>query len=125
MMDIEVANLREAYDGSFYTILGAGGDLAEWTDGIQKLFDRDGIGTVSRFVRTSGKEINHFAEERGHVAADNHFQDDLTVLMFPLDGLNGGKLAMFRLMAGDRWFDDLVNKMVAWEADDAAEDDEL
>ena len=32
-INIAKANLREAYNGSYYTILGAGGDLQEWVDG--------------------------------------------------------------------------------------------
>ncbi len=40
---------------------------------------------------------------------NNAYQDNLTCLMFPLDGLNAGRLAMFRLRMGDKWFDDIVD----------------
>lgn len=33
------------------------------------------------------------------------------MLMFPLDGLNVGKLAMFKIRFGVRWFDDIVDNM--------------
>lgn len=118
---METANLASAFEGSYYTILGAGGDLSEWTEGISDVLAERGIGTPANFYTTTGAAINAFAEARGEVAPDNHFPADLTVLMFPLDGLDGGKLAIFRLMAGDRWFDDVVDNMV----DYAEEDDEL
>lgn len=119
---METANLATAFEGSYYTILGAGGDLSDWTKGIAEFLDERGIGIPQKFFTTTGKDINAFAEARGEVAPDDHFPADLTVLMFPLDGLDGGKLAIFRLLAGDRWFDDVVNNMVA-AADDADEDE--
>jgi hypothetical protein len=106
------ADLEAAYAGSYYTILGAGGDMNEWIDGITDMFVERGIGTPQAWFTTTGKAINDFAEARGPVPALQHFQDELTVLMFKLDGLHGGKLAMFKVMAGDRWFDDVVDNMV-------------
>lgn len=98
--------LEKAYEGSFYTILGAGGDLQEWQDGYEKLLEDNGIGKPTEWFQTTGAEINAFAGEN-----DNPFPDDLTCLLFPLDGLNVGKLAMFKLSMGDRWFDDVVDNM--------------
>lgn len=39
---------------------------------------------------------------------NNEFKNDLKFLAFPLDGLNVGKLAMFKLKMGDRWSDDII-----------------
>ena len=38
----------------------------------------------------------------------NRYPDDLVFLAFSLDGLDVGKLAMFKLRFGARWFDDIV-----------------
>lgn len=43
------------------------------------------------------------------LSGKNAYQEDLTCLMFPLDGLDCGRLAMFRLRAQDKWFDDIVD----------------
>lgn len=114
------ADLEAAYAGSYYTILGAGGDLNEWIDGLGDMLAAEGIGRPEAWFTSTGKAINDFAEARGPVPALQHFQDDLTVLMFKLDGMHRGKLAMFKMMAGDRWFDDVVDNMV-----DDVEDSEL
>ena len=42
--NIAKANLQEAYNGSYYTILGAGGDLQEWVDGYNQMLAEEGIG---------------------------------------------------------------------------------
>lgn len=114
------ADLEAAYAGSYFTILGAGGDLNEWIEGITDVLAEKGIGAPQGWFTTTGKDINEFAEARGNVAYHQHFQDDLTVLMFKLDGLDGGKLAMFKIIAAARWFDDVVDNMV-----DDVEDSEL
>lgn len=106
----EQADLHEAYIGSYYTICGAGGALEDWSTGIQEVFTDRGIGTVTEWYQTTGGAINDFAGARGNVT--NPFKDDLTVIMFPLTGLNQGMLAIAKLMAGDRWFDDLVDNML-------------
>ena len=101
---------QDAYQGSHYTICGAGGDLDEWVDGYNKLLAEEGIGTPVCWAQTTGENINNYAATRGTVT--DPFQDDLTVLTFPLDGLHVGKLAMFKLTMGDRWFDDVIDNMV-------------
>ena len=45
----------------------------------------------------------------GKLSNDNRYPDDITFLAFPLDGLDIGKLAMFKLKMGDRWFDDIID----------------
>ena len=38
----------------------------------------------------------------------NAYPRDIHFLAFPMDGLNVGKLSMFKLRMDDRWFDDIV-----------------
>lgn len=103
------ADLVTAFEGSYYTILGVGGDLNEWVAGYTDMLQAAGCGTPAHWYTTTGQAINEYAATKGTVT--DPFQPDLTVLMFTLDGLNGGILAMFRLQNGDRWFDDIVNNM--------------
>jgi hypothetical protein len=116
------ADLVTAYQGSYYTILGAGGDLSQWVAGYTDMLQAAGCGTPGHWYTTTGQAINEYAATKGTVS--DPFQADLTALMFPLDGLNGGILAMFKLQNGDRWFDDIVNNMVASPAADDDEDEE-
>ena len=104
-------NLKEAYKHSYYTIIGAGGDLQEWVDGYEDWLNEQGIGKPVEWLTCKGKDVN---EEFG-IIGDNRFQSDVTLLFFPLDGLNIGKLAIFKLMHGDRWFDDVIDNSVEVE----------
>ena len=109
MSEIKTAwqdELQAAYDGSWYWIGGCGGDLQQWIDGYEEAMKAQDIGTPVQWYRATGAEINNFM---GVQYGSRHaFPTDLTCLMFPLDGLNVGKLAMFKIGMGDRWFDDLV-----------------
>lgn len=98
---------KKAYEGSYYTIIGAGGDLQEWKDGYNELLEKEEIGHVDNndFVTFSGKDMN----DEYNLTGDNRYPDDLTFLAFPLDNLNIGKLAIFKLKMRDRWFDDIVD----------------
>jgi hypothetical protein len=107
---MQTANLAEAYAGSFYTISGAGAPLEDWEAGMNGLLEQNEIGKPSAWFQTTGRDVNKFAAARGTVT--NPFQDDLTIIMFPLTGLAGAKLSIFKVMAGDRWFDDLVDNMI-------------
>lgn len=49
--------------------------------------------------------MNEYYELTG----DNAYQNDVTFLMFPLEGLDTARLAIFKFQAGDRWFDDIVD----------------
>lgn len=118
---MEKANLAQAYEGSYYTIVGTGGDLAEWQTGVEEELEKRGVGKPAAWFQTTGGAINDYAAEHGEVT--DPFPADFTCLMFSLDGLNGAKLAVFKLLAGDRWFDDIVDNMVE-TADDDDEDDE-
>lgn len=106
---MEIGNkvLCRAYEGSYYTIVGAGGVLQEWKDGYSSWLQREGIGQVKDWVQFTGKDMNSEFELTG----DNRYPDELQFLAFPLDGLNVGKLAMFKIQMGDRWFDDIVDNL--------------
>ena len=102
---ITAAEFPTLYDGSWYTIEGAGGNVEEWEKGIQDLLNKEGIGEVKRWVTYSGKDMNEWAKLTG----TNAYPDDLTFISFPLDGLDSGKLAIFKIRMRDRWFDDIVD----------------
>ncbi|MDE6754470.1 MAG: hypothetical protein K2J82_07645 [Muribaculaceae bacterium] len=99
------AIFKAAYEGSYYTILGCAGDLNEWTTGYGDLLERSSIGTPKEFYTFKGADMN----EHYGLTDNNAYNDDLTCLMFPLNGLDTAKLSMFRLRAQDRWFDDIVD----------------
>lgn len=106
--EIKKADLTAAEAGSFYTIVGTGGDPQEWVDGVEKLLAEKGIGKPVAWYQTTGLDINEHANPPQW---QNAFQSDLSVLLFPLDGLAVGKLAMFKIAMQDRWFDDIVQNM--------------
>jgi hypothetical protein len=106
-------------NGSYYTIVGTGGDLDEWITGYNKLLAEEGIGKPSEWLTFKGEAIN----SRYNLQGDNAFKPDTTFLVFPLDGLDVGKLAMFKLRMNDKWFDDLVaNSVGEWEGDTDEDD---
>ena len=98
------AIFKAAYEGSYYTILGCAGDLNEWTSGYSDMLEHLSIGTPKEFYTFKGADMN----EHYGLTGDNAYNDDLTFLMFPLDGL-APMLAIFRFYAQDRWFDDIVD----------------
>jgi hypothetical protein len=99
--------LDKAYNGSYYTIVGCGGDLNEWKKGYQELLNKEGIGTIKEWLTFTGKDINEELELQGV----NKYKDDLQFLAFNLDGLNIGKLAFFKIKMQDRWFDDIIDNL--------------
>ena len=94
-----------AFSGSWYTITGCGGDIEDWKNGYNELLDREGCGTPTEWHSFTGKDMNEMLRLTG----DNRYPDSLVFLAFPLEGMNIGKLAMFKLMMRDRWFDDIVD----------------
>ena len=94
-----------AYEGSYYTITGCGGDLQAWKDGYEKLLAEKKIGKPLAWYDFTGADMN---AEYG-LTGLNAYEDDLRFLCFPLDGLDIGRLAFFKLIAADRWFDDIVD----------------
>lgn len=96
---------NEAYEGSYYTVLGAAGEISEWIDGMTEMLQDKEIGTPVKFIIFTGKDMN----ARYDLTDSNAYPDDLHCLAFSLDGLEINKLAVFKLQMGDRWFDDIVN----------------
>ena len=106
------AGLGMAYEGSYYFIAGAGEPLEEWVTGYHGLLAEEDIGTPREWFKTTGALVNDFAFPGGWLSTNpNCFQPDLTILLFPLDGLHGGKLPLFKLRMQDRWFDDVIDNM--------------
>ena len=105
--------LARASVGSWYTITGTGGDLNEWVKGYEKILDEREIGTPTEWWRASGAEVNMFAIHTrwGETRESDLFQPDLTFLLFPLDGLAVGRLAILRIQMQDHWFDDIIANM--------------
>lgn len=96
---------EKMYNESWYTIIGCGGDLEEWKDGYNKLLNGRGIETPKEWIHFTGKEMN----EEYDLEGNNAYPDDLNFLAFSLEGLDIGKLAIFKLQAQDKWFDDIVD----------------
>lgn len=111
-------SLDVADEGSYYTISGAGGDLQEWMDGYEELLTEADIGKPTKWCQTTGAAVNAYASRRGKVAERDQFQSDLVFLLFPLDGLAVGALAIFKLKMMDRWFDDIVANMVGLKGEE-------
>lgn len=99
------STLDELYANDAYTITGAGGELNGWVEGYNNLLEKENIGTPTKFYTFKGSLMNAKYDLTGEVAYDK----DLTFLAFPLEGLNVGKLAMFKLRMQDRWFNDIVD----------------
>lgn len=107
-IELDIDGIQQAYDGWYYTILGAGGDINEWMNGLQEIFDKEGIGKVHQWYHTTGKVLNN----RWDLTGDNRFKNDLSILMFDYKGMDVPKLAIFKLRAGDRWFTDIIDNSV-------------
>lgn len=99
-----MTDFEKMYAGSWYTITGVGGDEQEFKDGYQDLLTKAGIGTIREWVAFTGDEMNRYYG----LTDTNAYPYDLHFLAFPLDGMDVGKLAMFKLQMQDRWFDDIV-----------------
>lgn len=108
IIELDMETIEQAYDGWYYTILGAGGDLHDWMNGLQEIFDNEGIGKVYQWYHTTGKVLN----DKWDLTGNNRFKNDLSILMFDYEGMDVGKLAIFKLRAGDRWFTDIIDNSV-------------
>ena len=98
-------------DNSAFTVEGAGGNLDDWMQGLNKLLAENEIGQVDTFYTFSSKLMNDTYGFTGQ----NHYPDNLTFLCFKLDGLDVNKLAIFKLSFGARWLDDIVDNNLARE----------
>lgn len=103
--------LKELASASAFTIEGAGGDLKEWMEGLNGEMSKLNIGTVNTFYTFKGKLMN----DTYALTGKNKYQDTLTFLCFRLDGLDVGKLAIFKMRFGARWLDDIVDNNVRRE----------
>jgi hypothetical protein len=97
-------NFELLESGSWYTITGAGGDLNKWKTGYQNMLNESCIGTIREWAMFTGAEMNAYYGLTG----SNAYKDDLHFLAFSLDGLDVNKLAIFKIVMNDRWFDDIV-----------------
>lgn len=121
-MDIEFLepdDLKQAMDGSWYFIAGAGEPLEEWVTGYEEWLKDNGCGKPMKWFRTNGAAVNTFADSRAHyIRPQDRFKSDMTCLLFPLDGLDIGRLAIFKIGMQDRWFDDVIQNMRRYPEDD-------
>ena len=76
--------------------------------------EKNGIGKPKTFYIFSGKLTNEFAGQNG-----DPFKEDIIMLAFSHEGLNVGKLAVFKVGMGDRWFDDIIDNMRRRGSDEA------
>ena len=106
----EGLDLRVATEREHYVVLGVD-DPSTWAHGYDVLLRDAEIGEPSCYFLTTGAEINHFAG----VMYGSHrmLPPGLTVMMFPIEGLDVSRLATFRLRQGlrDKWFSDLIASM--------------
>lgn len=96
---------NKMYDGSFYTICGAGGRTEDWIDGYNDLLKEAGIGKPKKWYEFYGKDMN----EVYNLTGNNRYPANFHFLSFEIDGLDISKLAIFKLKMRDRWFDDIVD----------------
>ena len=111
LKEADETRLRELENDSAFTIEGAGGDLNEWCIGLNEMLAKENIGQVKTFYTFSGQLMN----ETYGLTGSNAYPDNFVFLCFMLDGLNVGKLAMFKMKFGARWLDDIVDNNNARE----------
>lgn len=105
IIQVDSSKFDKFYGGSYYTIIGAGGNLDDWFKGYNELFARESIGNIKQMYSFSGKDMNEYYG----LTNDNRYPDDLVFLCFSLEELNIEKLAFIRLVMYDKWFDDIVD----------------
>ena len=111
---IDCYELRNMKDKEGLIIQGCGGDLNEWTDGINEMLTESGI----------------LADETKFTEVYEFQNDGLTCLMFPFDEnvkIEIGKLAMWRLQTheqfGGTWLSDYVpNRLGGFVGQENCED---
>jgi hypothetical protein len=110
--DMTAADIQIAYRRSYYFIAGVGGDTNEWVVGYNDLLAKEKIGTPISWLKATGAQVNDYAFPGGWLSVWSQcFQPGLTILMFPLEGLDMGRLAIFKIRMEDRWFDDVIDNM--------------
>lgn len=99
---------EKLYNGSAFTFEGLSFDnFDELKDQINDILEQENIGRVKseNFFTYVGKDMNDYYRLTG----SNRYPDDLPFVSFLLDDLDIGKLAIFKLIIGGRWFDDIVS----------------
>lgn len=92
------------YDCSAFTFIG----IAIESDTLHQINDcmvGAGLNYVDEFYTYTGNDMNKLYDLHG----DNRYPNDLHFLSFKNDNQDIGKLAMFKLRIGARWFDDIVD----------------
>lgn len=109
----QIDDLDAARSGSYYTIRGAGGDLSDYARHVAEFLVGQQVGDPTSWWTTSGAHVNEYARRvhGAEIHPDDLFPADLTFLMFPLDGLDVGRLAVQRVVLRDVWFDDMIANM--------------
>lgn len=105
---------EKLYNGSAFTFEGLGFDsFDELKDQINEILEQENIGRVKseNFFTYKGKDMNDYYLLTG----SNRYPDDLTFVSFLNDGLDIGRLAMFKIRIGARWYDDIVSNNLARE----------
>ena len=103
-IEIDCETDSDLYEGSAFTCIGIN-DPEEWFEDLNKEMSEEGIGSVDEMFTFKGKSMNKYYRLEG----DHAYPDDLTFLSFHIDKLDRGKLAMYKLRIGARWFDDIVD----------------
>ena len=111
LKEADETKLRELENASAFTIEGAGGNLHEWCIGLNEMLAKENIGQVKTFYTFTGKLMN----DTYKLTRSNAYPDNFTFLSFMLDGLDVGKLAMFKMKFGARWLCDIVDNNNARE----------
>lgn len=83
-------------------VLGAGGDISEWVDGISGILKKDGI------VDPDKETFSRAELLEGNVLGVKG-RKDLVLIFNPGSNVHVGKLAIWRLQFGDiSWIDDFI-----------------
>ena len=104
-LNLPKADLKKAYSDAWYTVVGAGGNLQEWVDGMGELLTKEGIGQPKEWFVSKGSDVNRTF----HLKGKNRFKADLVFLFFPLDGMDIYALATFKIRMNDHWFCDVID----------------
>jgi hypothetical protein len=94
----------DLYEKSAFTILGSPDAMTTVMDLITAL-GKIGINYANKFFVFSGADMN----TRYGLTGNNRYQDGLTCISFMQTDQEIGRLAIFKMQVGARWFDDIVD----------------
>lgn len=104
--ELGMNEIEQAYDGWYYTVWCnvKNEDQNELIQAIESSLLREDCGTPKQWFKASGEAINQkFGLDGSYIKEDAEF------LMFDYEGMNVGKLALFKLAMKDRWFTDIID----------------